>query len=463
MQNKKQKPFDSWNINTLESLQIDIRDQVARKAARLLFGQGLNLSSENEEINKFLNKIKISSKIDNILYANEKMLSKYGRTIITLDKTKTGEYRFAFVDPRITSKVGRAYVDEVSAVIWKRINHDDRMYWIKEEYDTKKVQRTIFNGDKDTTMTVMGYNAIVPKHLQVEEVWHHNLGVLPLVEFHNLPDESFDENWLGYNPDDRNVADLRDVINNLIVQSVKESILNKTRAFANLTPSQMEKAKANMSNDMKMLAKDLFTQTNALNRDGIVAVTTQQGNPKFEAYLDAIQSNMRLYYNGCGYEYDKGDQASAQTATGSMLGKALDVETTKEKRQVRSADIMRLVDRVLQCEGYMKSPYDAREYVFEIKENLVIDEFKKTETIRLQLEAGLISRTNAVAVLNGGISETEAEQLIEKIDDQLESSPIKPSSYVLEDEEGNQFEGKTPYEAGYVKEQANKNNKIKRK
>ncbi len=102
-----------------------------------------------------------------------------------------------------------------------------------------------------------------------------------------------------------------------------------------------------------------------------------------------------------------------------MLGKQRDVETNKEKREQRTIDIMRLIDRVLQVEGFMSSPYDERKYVFEIKENIIIDEMKRTETMTKQLEAGVKSRKKVIAILNGGLSEAEAEEEMKIIDEEI--------------------------------------------
>lgn len=412
------------NYQTLGNMNIDFKEVLARKAARILWGEGFNLYSEsNKELNTFLNIFKEESKAYNIFYAMEKILSKYGRAILTIDKTKGNKFFLTIINPNMTSKIGRVFVSEVSAVLWKKIWHNDKMYWIKEEWDTMKVSRQVFTEDQNTEMTVMGFNASVPKDLQVEEVWHHNIGVLPVIEFANLPDYNFDLFYQGWNPDDKAASELIHSINHTINQFNKELVLNRTRIFGSLSPEKLMILKTNANQDTGWILNDLVVQTELRGKDGSnLPISILQGDPKLNVYITAIQEMTEMYFNLSGYEWAGGETATADTATGAMLSKGRDIETNKEKRAQRTRDIIRLIDRLAVAGGFYSNVNELqqdRPYVFEIRENIVIDTLKQVEITEKQLNNGLVSRESAIANLNG-ISKLEAQQAKEEIDKELQ-------------------------------------------
>lgn len=70
---------------------FDIKRALAIHSASRLFGNGISLTSDNKDIEKFLNKWMEFNKFDDLMMYAEQESSFAGRAIITLDRSRTGE------------------------------------------------------------------------------------------------------------------------------------------------------------------------------------------------------------------------------------------------------------------------------------------------------------------------------------------------------------------------------------
>lgn len=125
--------------NTKEFLKIldkvvfmDLQKELAIHSAKLLLGNGYYIKSDNEKIKKFLNETLQANNFENILYTIAYLTSRYGRVVLTINKTATGDYYFQFADFRYYNRVGKAIIEPLGAVLYKHLYLDDTKIIIKE-------------------------------------------------------------------------------------------------------------------------------------------------------------------------------------------------------------------------------------------------------------------------------------------------------------------------------------------
>lgn len=419
----------NWKDNKLQY--INLKRMIGKHATSLLWGNGFNISSENEDINKFLVEWVKKIRLQYIMEINEEILSTYpyGRSIITIDKTKGGDIKLTIADPYITNKVGRVFVDEELAVIWKRFNLDDKMYWIKQTYDTEKVVSNVFETSKEqeevpnvnseattqlTTIQIMGVNRQLPQDKQIEPIWYHGLGICPLVEFFNLPNFSFEYQYLGYNNDFVVAGNSMELtLNNLVNEFNKAIIINHPRLFGTLTPELIEDLKSSKDGGFEYALKNIFVNNSVRNSNGDAIFQVLQPDLQFKEYIDGIRSTIELGFNMSGYSFNSSTEKSDLTATGSLMGKELDILTTTRKRNWRITEINRLIEKVLKVKGF-----EVDDFVFEINTNIVSNTLIESQTQQLLLGEGLTTRSLAISKLHK-IGESEAKTLKELIDKEM--------------------------------------------
>ena len=440
----------SCDLNKLDD--INLQNLVARHATRLLWGQGFKLSSTtNNKIDKFLKKFIKSTRFQFLMETNEKLLSgygfsqglPYGRTVITIDKSESGEIKLSIADPRFVNKVGMVFIQEELAVIWKKINLDDKMYWLRQVYDTEKVVSSLFdnpnNGDtppnNDSTdysqeLNIWGYNRKVSPENRIREVWYHNMGICPIVQFFNLPDMSFINYYIGDNADNRVQGNaLQKTLNNIIKQYNKALIINKARLIGHFPPEVINNITKNWAKDTNFAFNDMFFNTTALNGMGEADIQILQPKLQLTEYLEQIRKTTELYFNYSGYSFDANTDKSDLTATGSIMGRELDIITTNAKRNWRQSEVERLITKVLIAAGLISKDDTEDKFSFEININLLINTLTQAQTSQMLLEKGITSRVREIAKIHN-ISLEDAQVMKKEIDKEQEEDAKKQAKAI---------------------------------
>lgn len=434
---------------------INLKNILAKKATSLLYGNDFHLYSEDEEINIYLKRFQKAARLQQELRRLEKHLSKHGRAIVGFSFRKDGLPRLFIANEHLYSKASKIGVEEVSATFTLRTKIDDKMFFITYFFDTEKMT-TVVKDENGDEVSIQGYNSKVPKHMQLEGsgTWYHNYGICPVMEFENLPGDTFSEDYIGSTPDSKDADVLQDQVNNIIDKMEYELEANQSRIIAKLTPQEkIELANSGYRGLLKKYFISVGTMETATGESGIKII---KGEPELERYSKALNTTIQHYFNFAGYDWNI-DENNQKTTYGTYLSSAKDIRTTREKKRQRTQDITLLIDKILFAKGFMKNIYDEGNYIFEIKDNILMDELKHSEKLLNEYKMGVVARSKVVAELNGHLTEAEAQKLILKIDKEMEDSPFKKdTSYISEDEEGNQYEGKTPYEADFIKNQGGK-------
>ena len=83
---------------------IDLPEILARHSTSLLLGQGVKLLSENDSIRNYFDEFSNRNKLNLLLNTVEKLLSKYGRIVLLINKDENDELWLDVADPMIINK-----------------------------------------------------------------------------------------------------------------------------------------------------------------------------------------------------------------------------------------------------------------------------------------------------------------------------------------------------------------------
>ena len=95
--------------NDINQFRWGMREALARKNASNIWGNSFLFQSKENNVNKTFNRLSKLNNLQNLFTFIEKELSKYGRAIITLNKSKTGDVLLNVVPPIMFSGVGKAF------------------------------------------------------------------------------------------------------------------------------------------------------------------------------------------------------------------------------------------------------------------------------------------------------------------------------------------------------------------
>jgi hypothetical protein len=433
---------------------IDVQEILARHAVSTLLGKGVKVWSQNDQIDKALNDFVNDNKLHLFLQTLAKFNSKYGRSIVLISRDITGKVKLDIADPMKVNRKGVFHFGEEGEqiILYKWIQVDNNKVRVQETYDKEKVTYSYhFNSSKkegqekwDKNVLEQGQRRngesyyVNERELKdsnmwdertnkptLEEVWFHNLGVLPIVEFINLPYAYFYTLSLpdtGMFPwllatDDYPVKDLPRMINLIYKQMLTEIIINKTRVFGSF--DQKDKINIANSSQMKLFVSDFLIEA-PMTAEGKKSVEVITSAPKVQEYINAIEHTISAYFNGSAYSWNVsgGDAEIAKgTATGANFIKGKDTETTDTKRQLLTTSLYELMDKVLTILGFM-SENAKRDYVIEVMENNSSNNPALVENTIAQVNAKLMSHSEAIAKLRG-IPMNEAEEVLENIEEEF--------------------------------------------
>lgn len=435
-----------------QQLSINLALDLSDHASELLWGQGHLITHNDDKAQKRLQEITTVNKSEEFFPYNEKLLSLYGNMYWTIDMVN-GVPVWTLADPTLNSLpvnavngapsadttmagIGRALVFDVIAVIWKRITYGTVNFPIKEIHYADRVER-IFFGENGKRVNVASVNKVIPKEMQLAEVWTHNIGLidgqLPTVQWSkNLPTfnaPSLADGYKGHS--------LQILVDKTLSELYHETETNRTRIIGNLDETTYNQIMKN--GDLAEINKnDFLINVKMKNSTGnqenqLIPILA---DPKFEAYWKSIQSAKDEYFQLGGYS-PLGDGSTEKTATENILMKTNDYQTTKKKRNQRYLELTSFIKKTLILDKYLgfgdiygdiENDFDSLVSI-EIMENKVVDSMKEMENYEKMYALGVISRVEMIKNIRG-ITLEEAEQVLKYID-----SELKKDKETLEEED----------------------------
>lgn len=425
-----------------KDLQVNFAQDLADHAAELLWGQGYLLTHTNEKANTRLAELLRYNNADEYFAYKERLLSLFGNVYETIDMVD-GKPTWTICDPYLNSMgasisqipstdgtingMGRAFVSDVVAVIWKKISYGTISFPIKEIHTANKVER-IFFGENGKRITVAHVNKEIPQELQVKELWEHNIGLiegkLPTIKWSkNLP--TF--NAISY-ADGYKGEHIQTLANKTLMELYHETETNRTRLIGTLDETTYNQIMKN--GDLAEINKnDFLINVKMKNSTGSQenVLTPVVANPQFDMYWLSYQKAKDEYFQLGGYS-PLGDGSSEKTATENLLMKTNDYQTTKKKRNLRNKEVFELLQATITIDaklGFGSAIYGdlnniRKDLSFEIMENKVADSMNEIDNYTKMFELGVMSRVEMVAKIRG-ISKEEAQELIKDIDKEFEA------------------------------------------
>lgn len=460
MDNNQYSNIHSFNnydwFNNSETLRqfkyIDLRELIANHASRLLWGNGFILSSPNEKIKDILQEVDETNNLISFFYQVEKILSSFGFTVVTIDKTEDGKILLNQSSPYALSRIAYVADEELACTVWSRIVYSDSSSgYIKTVYTDKTITREFL----DTEYNVIAGEALVKlqKQYRLPLYERHDYGFIPVVFMQNVPKKN---NWMGstigsYYNDLVPVSGLQNLINFTFSSLNHELEFNRTRVFANLSPLALSQAQLQLNNiSNNNLGFSDYQRIKKWTSDFIIKSTEGvpgtnefnilEGKPN-EVYLKILDWTLSSAYEGAGYSYKDAESKDA-TATELQLSKANDTKTTKLKRFLRTQQYKKMFKKILGMLDYKKIKRD--DLIFEIKENLIIDEIKKIEIANQRITMGISSRLREIQK-EYGVSLEEAKEIKTQIDKENEEDNMYVDKLLenkeneLEVEEDNEY------------------------
>lgn len=419
--------------NVSRTMFIDLPYQVARKAQSLTLGGGYSISVVAQDTGKMdenktdiLREILERNQFDKLIWRNEFAMSKHGYVMNTISKSKTneivlGENNSESSSLSLMSKI--ELIDEVSAIVWKRIVWDDIAYNVREIWDTEKVVREMFNEKSQEAVNLQGFNAKVPKQYRLAETWNHGLGILPVTQFRNVEIYIDSPNDVDQLSDSYSVQAIQKSVNLTFQTEIIEQFLDRTRVFGNFNLDQVKNYRQRDLFLDEALLQQLFVSVKTGLGSGEPnqnSITAQVANLSQLVQLKEIRiQHIKDFYRGCGYSYTS-ETNGDNTNAGVLYDNGLDIQTTKEKRTIRQKDYGKFLLKVLVANGDIgEDEMHKWQVLFTIKENLVQAQEQIVGNELQLIQAGLQTRQRALSAIKG-ISEHEAQSWIEEADKEIE-------------------------------------------
>lgn len=404
---------------------IDVKRWAANLGAYSLFGQGIIVNSEKTEVKKFLQDTLNANKFDDLMIAIAEEVNYWGRVVLTIDKTKNGNFIFSYATPELFQNVAKIEITPFYAKLLKRKVVGMQVFFIEEVWTDTDVKRSI--EVKDQFNQVSSYNkdthGSLPKDLQVPAYEKHNLGFVPFIEITNKPNRNL---MLGAIQDYSVLADdfpVRNMplhINNGLRQMFKEEILGKSRMAGQIPISTIKKA----GSVEKLMLADAYIETDQTgnNTPPVAVMASSYDGMK---WLEPQKQKINLYFKGCGYS-EVFPSENAQTEAETLYSKDNTQRTNKAKRRRYTELLNELFSKLLVYKGLMTSLDDEKPFTLEIKENVVYNQLQLVEFLKSAMEGSMPLMTHEEAImLQRDLDDTEqaeelSKQLKEQADEQMQ-------------------------------------------
>lgn len=411
---------------------FDVKRFQAKFGADILFGQGIVVNSEKDEIKTFLQKTIKANRFDDLMLNIAEEVNYWGRVVLTIDKTINGEFLFSFATPELLQNVSKIEITPFKAVLLKRKVVGLRVFFQREEWTTTEVRRSITV--QDQFGKVSGYDmerdGTIPPELNVPAYEKHNLGFVPFIEITNKPSRNL---MIGSQSDYDRLADDYPVrhlgihINNGLRQMFKEEILGKTRMAGNLPLSEIKKA-GGVDN---VITADAFFEVDQTG-NGNNPIATLPGSYDGMKWLEPQKGKINMFFTGAGYSEPFPSQ-SAQTEAETLYSKDATQRTTKAKRRRYTELLNEIFSKLLVYKGLMVSLDEELPFSLEIKENVVYNQLQLVSFLKEAMDANLITHVEAIMTQRDLDSVEDAEEIKKKLDKERDENDERDMKLFGED------------------------------
>lgn len=413
---------------------LSMREFLAKKNANQIWGNGFTFESEQENIQKAFEKFSKDNRLAPTLKFIERELSLHGRVIVSLFKTKGNNIKLNIANPFFYSAIGKTFVNENLAVLWSKIETSNNTFFVKSIYDRQKVVNELYSNDNK--MLVLDEMQDIANEYQIEKVWYHNLGFVPVVELTNYP--YFDYMYNVFSPhiyyqiaDWYNSTMFEPLFYELICNLKKETKFNHSRiAIDGANQYQMEQINKKMKDDEdEDILGDYIIQTEAQSKASAIP-----GVGDFTKYTSAMNDIMDFYFKFANSSrFSEGTGAQKTSAEADSANNAT-VETLEAKINHREFELSILIAKILGAMGlYNYNEFEDYPFKFKIVGNVKSNDNAFVDRILKEVQAGTMSLVEAISQLRG-ISLKESEQVFENIKEFNEENNVVVSSIMGPDE-----------------------------
>ena len=398
---------------------IDLKELVANKNARTILGRGfkVDILKDREKYtvaSRRIDEIIRKNDLQGIMYEMEKRVSARGVTYLTLE-FYNGIPTFALSDDLMQPQgYGKQLWKPDIAVIFKRRIFDVAEIPVIEVWTKEKVKRIFLRMEKTYIMPFAHAEDLeIKKSLRPLPEWKHDLGFLPVWQVKNLP------NWgLVADPDNSAVEYFQLLLDKMVEAFYKELEKNQTRVI--LAASQAEIR--NFGKDgsgFKNLINDYLVQFH--NTSDLVQspLNVLMGDPKIANYILGIKSLVNMYFEYCGFNGPHNIESSSnESATAALSGKALDMETVRNKKKYRITLLRDMIEKMIKVDekfGVGKIGFPSMDNIqITIPENIPVSTDDMLRRIQTEVPLGTLSKESAISLMND-IGLNEAADRLEKI------------------------------------------------
>lgn len=432
-----------------------LRNYLARRNSTILWGNGFTFNSENQEIEKFIELYVRKYRIQELALYIEEQVSKFGRAVITLQKTGAGE-----IIPFVCDNMGLAVFGKVSyyteevAVIWQRLYIDQTHYYIKTTYDRFKVVNEMYEqGDNNVVLTAYDTAIKLMKENRIEPVWEHNLGFVPVVEIGNFPNLFPFPNGINWNQqaDWYNARLYEELFYQAYTDFKKELVLCHSRIGVENAPQQLiqsiqDKIATRMDldkDDYEYTIDDMIIETGI---GGKVSVINGTGDfTRYAVAMDAVMDFYCKFANSSRFsELSGGAQKSSSEVKTSRTTLIESINTKKVNRENK---FIELFNKILAAYG-MVDYFGEQQFTFTINGNIEKDDTAFLDNLIKQVSLGTMSVVECIAKLRN-LSLTKANDVFEKIKEFNDANGIITNISDMGDNvEFDQDDGGRPEESG---------------
>ena len=427
---EKLKTLCSCENKAEDSFKWSIREMFARKMSSTIWGQGYIFQSNNKNIEKKFKKFEKMNRLLNLLSYAERYLSLYGRAIITINKTKTGDIMLNMPNPFFFNGVGKVFVQPQLAVVWQRYKIDTYLYVVKTTYDCEKVVNELYTQDAEGKNTrVFDKEAEILKSLEIEPTWYHHLGFVPVVELTNISFYQFNFNNLEF-------ASLADWYPSAFLEPILYTTFKNLQKELKFCHSRLLIENADqrtMETLRQKMAIDIEDNDFIVETEVGANYKPQPGNGDFTKYTQTLDHLMDFYFKFAGgSRFSEGGGAQKTVAETSTVRSAM-IESVNNKLVLRNEQISDLLKKVLCALDCISDYWDSEEYfTFKVNGNILRDNTTFIDNIIKQIENGLMSVEEGIQEIRQ-ISKEQASEIFENIKTFNEENNIMNSMMMSEE------------------------------
>lgn len=450
--NNLEQLYKDCSRNKKKAVMVNnMRNYLAKRNSTIIWGNGFIFESESEQLEKEFTEFSRKQRLLELMFYTEEQLSKYGRAVISLNKTKDGSVRLNLTDNMYLNAVGKTFCDEYLAVVWQRIYYDNTAFFIKSTYDKEKCINELL--DDKNELVVWDKAKEIMETYQVEPVWNHNLGFVPVVEMGNYPNiKTFpmQPTWTEQT-DWYNAAIFEGLYWQAYLDFKKELVLCHSRILLeNGTQQQIQKIQDTFGrdgelddDDINYIMKDIIIETGV---GGKTSIMTGPGDfTKYSQAMDNIMDFYCKFANSARFSEGGGAQKSTQEI---KTTRSAQVEAINTKIMFREQKLTELIHKWFSAMGL--SNYDEKpNFTFKINGNIQKDDTVFLDNIIKQTNLGTMSMVEAISKLRN-IPLSKAHEIFESIKEFNDDNGIitQTSDIATMDNEGEMNDGGRPAEQG---------------